>query len=149
MTDIDIEFVLLDPRATVPTYAREGDAGADLTCIDDVKIAPGERCVVRTGLAIAIPLGFVGLVHPRSGLAVKHGITIVNTPGTIDAGYRGEIMICLLNTDSNETFTMPAGSRIAQLVVQPVMFAAFHQVDSLKDSERGTDGFGSTGVSSL
>ncbi len=149
MTHIDIQFVLLDPRATVPTYAREGDAGADLTCIEDIRIEAGERSVVRTGLAIAIPMGFVGLVHPRSGLAVKHGITIVNTPGTIDAGYRGEIMICLLNTDSRATFEMPAGSRIAQLVVQPVMHAEFRAVDSLDDSERGTDGFGSTGVATL
>jgi len=149
MSELTIEFTLLDPRAVAPAYAREGDAGADIACIEDVSIPPGERVVVRTGLAVAIPMGYVGLVHPRSGLAVKHGITIVNTPGTIDAGYRGEIMVCLLNTDKSATFEVPAGSRIAQLVIQQVVAAEFTLVDALGESQRGTDGFGSTGVTAL
>jgi len=147
VTSIDIQFSKLDPRAVVPSYAQDGDAGADLSCIDDVRIEPGERLVVRTGIAIALPDGFVGLVHPRSGLAVKSGITIVNTPGTIDSGYRGEIMICLLNTSRAETFEAPAGSRIAQLVIQEFVRATFSESANLPDSARGTGGFGSTGLS--
>lgn len=147
MNQIAIEFKLLHKLAHPPRYAHDGDAGADLVCIEDVLLAPGERMLVSTGVAIALPAGYVGLVHPRSGLANKHGIGIVNTPGTIDSGYRGELKICLINLDSNESVSLPAGSRIAQLVIQEVISAQFIQVDELEDTERSDKGFGSTGVS--
>ena len=143
---INIEFVKLDARAVVPSYSHPHDAGADLTAIEDVSIAPGQRILARTGISIAIPAGFVGLIHPRSGLATKHGVTVVNAPGTIDSGYRGEIKIALINLDPHEVVQLSAGTRIAQLVIQRVETAAFVQTDSLDDTSRGVDGFGSTGM---
>jgi dUTP pyrophosphatase len=148
MTNIEIEFTLLHDLAQAPRYAHPGDAGADLVCVEDVKLAPGERALVATGLAIALPDGYVGLVHPRSGLAIKQGIGIVNTPGTIDSGYRGELKICLVNLDANESVQLPAGSRIAQLVIQEVITATFTQVETLNETARSDGGFGSTGISS-
>jgi dUTP pyrophosphatase len=148
MSQIKIEFKLLHEIAQAPKYAHDGDAGADLVCIEDVSLMPGERRLVSTGVAIALPAGYVGLVHPRSGLANKHGIGIVNTPGTIDSGYRGEIKICLINLDPRETVSLPAGSRIAQLVIQEVTTAQFVEVQDLDDTERSDQGFGSTGISS-
>ncbi len=148
MTNIELEFTLLHELAQAPRYAHPGDAGADLVCVEDVKLAPGERALVATGLAIALPDGYVGLVHPRSGLAIKQGIGIVNTPGTIDSGYRGELKICLINLDANESVQLPAGSRIAQLVIQEVITATFTQVETLNETARSDGGFGSTGISS-
>jgi dUTP pyrophosphatase len=148
MSQINIEFKLLHELAQAPKYAHDGDAGADLVCIEDVTLMSGERKLVSTGVAIALPKGYVGLVHPRSGLANKHGIGIVNTPGTIDSGYRGELKICLINLDPNETVSLPAGSRIAQLVIQEVTTAKFIEVQDLDDTERSVQGFGSTGISS-
>jgi dUTP pyrophosphatase len=148
MSRIKIEFKLLHKLAQAPKYAHDGDAGADLVCIEDVTLAPGERQLVPTGVAIGLPAGYVGLVHPRSGLANKHGIGIVNTPGTIDSGYRGELKICLINLDPKDSVTLPAGSRIAQLVIQEVTTAQFVEVDELDDTERSDNGFGSTGISS-
>jgi dUTP pyrophosphatase len=147
MSRISIEFKLLHEFAQAPKYAHDGDAGADLVCIHDVTLAPGERLLVSTGVAIALPSGYVGLVHPRSGLANKHGIGIVNTPGTIDSGYRGELKICLINLDPTETVNLPAGSRIAQLVIQEVTTAEFVQVQELDETPRSDKGFGSTGIS--
>lgn len=148
MRKVNIEFTILHELAVKPTYAHEGDAGADLVCVSDITLAPGERSLVPTGIAIALPAGFVGLVHPRSGLAFKQGIGIVNTPGTIDSGYRGELKICLINLDKHETVHLPAGSRIAQLVIQEVTTAQFLQVDVLQATSRNEQGFGSTGISS-
>jgi len=147
MSHITIEFKLLHELAHAPKYAHDGDAGADMVCIEDVTLAPGERLLVSTGVAIALPAGYVGLVHPRSGLANKYGIGIVNTPGTIDSGYRGELKICLINLDPTETATLPAGSRIAQLVIQEVTTAQFVQVQELDETQRSDNGFGSTGIS--
>ncbi|MEY4493010.1 MAG: deoxyuridine 5-triphosphate nucleotidohydrolase [Actinomycetota bacterium] len=145
---INVQFQRLDPRAIVPTYAHATDAGADLACLDDFSLKPGERKLVGTGIAIALPEGYVGLVHPRSGLANKNGISIVNAPGTIDADYRGEIYINLINLDPTETFHATAGSRIAQLVIQEFISANFTEVLELPDSVRGDKGHGSTGVKS-
>ena len=145
---IEIQFTLLHKLAQAPRYAHTGDAGADLVCVEDVALAPGERALVATGLAIALPAGYVGLVHPRSGLAIKQGIGIVNTPGTIDSGYRGELKVCLINLDATESVQLAAGSRIAQLVIQEVVTATFTQVDSLDETSRSDRGFGSTGISS-
>ena len=128
-----------------PQYAHAGDAGADLTASEDAVLAPGERVTIGTGLGIALPDGYVAFVVPRSGLAAKHGITIVNSPGTVDAGYRGEIRVTLLNTDRREPYTVAAGDRIAQLIVMPVSRARFIEVERLPGSERGEGGFGSTG----
>ncbi|MDH6181034.1 dUTP pyrophosphatase [Microbacteriaceae bacterium SG_E_30_P1] len=129
----------------VPVYAHPGDAGADLRAAESVDLAPGARATVPTGVAIALPDGFAAFVLPRSGLAAKHGITIVNAPGTVDAGYRGEIRVTLLNTDTEETFSITAGDRIAQLVVMPVTRVNFVPVETLPGSHRGESGFGSTG----
>jgi dUTP pyrophosphatase len=129
----------------VPGYAHPGDAGADLTAAEALVLEPGQRATVGTGVSIALPDGFVGFVVPRSGLAMKHGITIVNSPGTVDAGYRGEIRVTLLNTDSSEAYPVAIGDRIAQLIVMPVSRARFIPVDSLPGSHRGDSGFGSTG----
>ena len=129
----------------MPGYAHPGDAGADLYARQDVSLAPGERALVPTGVAIALPTGYAAFVHPRSGLAAKHGITLVNAPGTIDAGYRGEILVNLLNTDSNQAFTIVRGDRIAQLVVQRVNEAHFVEVGSLPGSHRGDTGHGDSG----
>lgn len=135
----------LDPELPPPDYARPGDAGADLRTVADVRLAPGQRQVVGTGVAIALPEGYAAFVHPRSGLAARHGVTVVNAPGTVDAGYRGEIMVTLINTDSVETVILRRGDRIAQLVVQRVERARFVEVGELPASQRGAGGFGSTG----
>ena len=129
----------------VPFYAHPGDAGADLRSTEELVLAPGERASVGTGVSIALPDGHVGFVVPRSGLAFKHGLTIVNAPGTIDAGYRGEIRVALLNTDAREPYRIAVGDRIAQLVIVPVVRARFTAVDELPESVRGAGGFGSTG----
>ncbi|WP_205834415.1 dUTP diphosphatase [Arthrobacter sp. SF27] len=136
---------MLDDGLEAPGYAHPGDAGADLRSRIDFRIGPGERILVPTGVAIALPQGYVALIHPRSGLATKHGLTIVNAPGTVDAGYRGEIAVTLLNTDATETLTFKRGDRIAQMVIQRVEHAAFEHVDELPGSIRGAGGFGSTG----
>jgi dUTP pyrophosphatase len=130
---------------TPPKYARPGDAGADLVAARGVTLAPGERATIPTGVSIALPDGFVGFVMPRSGLASQHGIGLVNSPGTIDAGYRGEISVVVINTDATTTFVIDTGDRIAQLVIQPVVQARFVPVTELPGSARGADGFGSTG----
>ena len=127
-----------------PVYAKPGDAGADLRSTVDIVIPAGERALLPTGVSIALPAGFVGLVHPRSGLAAKHGITVLNAPGTVDAGYRGEILVTLLNT-SRDDFSVTRGDRIAQLVIQQFEHAKFIAVTELPDSERGETGFGSSG----
>ena len=130
---------------TPPKYARPGDAGADLVATRGVTLAPGERATIPTGVSIALPDGYVGFVMPRSGLASKHGIGLVNSPGTIDAGYRGEISVVVINTDATSSFVIDTGDRIAQLVIQPVVQARFIPVTELPGSARGADGFGSTG----
>ncbi len=140
-----MSLILLDPGLPVPRYAHPGDAGADLYCTEDLTLAPGARRLVGTGVAVALPEGYAGFVHPRSGLAARHGITVVNAPGTVDAGYRGEIQVCLLNTDTGEPVRISRGDRIAQLVVQQVSRAVFEQVTSLPASARGGRGHGSTG----
>lgn len=146
MKTLDIALKMLDESLPALTYAQEGDAGADLRAAENLVLQPGERALVATGVAIALPTGYVGLVHPRSGLAAKHGITVVNAPGTIDSGYRGEIKVCLLNTDSSEPFVVSHGDRIAQLVIQRYEQANFVLTEELPSSVRGVDGFGSTGV---
>ena len=135
----------LDPALPLPSYARDDDAGADLRSTTTVTLAPGERALVPTGIAVAIPTGYAGFLHPRSGLAARLGLSIINTPGTIDAGYRGEIKVPLVNHDRDETIVVRRGDRIAQLVVQPVTRVVFDVVDELPDSTRGAGGFGSTG----
>ncbi|MCK0111773.1 dUTP diphosphatase [Ornithinimicrobium sp. F0845] len=135
----------LDDALPVPGRAHAGDAGVDLYAREDVTLAPGQRALVGTGVAIALPDGYAAFTHPRSGLAARHGITIVNAPGTIDAGYRGEIMINLLNTDATAPFTVRRGDRIAQLIVQPVSVVAFTEVSALPGSDRGTSGHGASG----
>jgi dUTP pyrophosphatase len=136
---------MLDPELEAPSYAHPGDAGADLRAREDVVLKPGERKLVPTGVAIALPDGFVALIHPRSGLATKHGLTIVNAPGTVDAGYRGEISVTLLNTDATQSIALRRGDRIAQMVIQRVEYAQFVAVGELSGSVRGSGGFGSTG----
>jgi dUTP pyrophosphatase len=145
MNKVDVLIQRLDPELPLPAYAHAGDAGADLVAAQDVELAPGERAVVPTGIAIALPDGFAAFVHPRSGLAAKLGVTLVNAPGTVDAGYRGEIKVTLLNTDARDTVRLRRGDRIAQLVVQRVELAVFHEVAALPGSARGESGFGSTG----
>lgn len=143
---VQIPLLRLDPDLDPPSYATPGDAGADLRSTVDVTIAPGGgRAMVPTGVAIALPDGHVGLVHPRSGLAARHGVTTLNSPGTIDAGYRGEIHVILLNTDPTEPFEVRRGDRIAQLVVQEFVTAEWEIVDSLDETERGAGGFGHSG----
>lgn len=137
---------VLITASVLPTYAHPGDAGADLHAAEALVLAPGERALVGTGVAIALPDGYAAFVVPRSGLAAKHGITVLNSPGTVDAGYRGEIKVCLLNTDSSTSFTIAVGDRIAQLIVSPVQRAQFIPVERLPGSSRGEGGFGSTGV---
>ncbi len=129
-----------------PSYAHADDAGADLRAAEAVVLAPGDRALVATGVSIALPDGYAAFVVPRSGLAAKHGITVVNAPGTVDAGYRGEVKVTLLNTDRTEPFSVEIGDRIAQMIVMPVSRAVFVPVDELPSSERGAGGFGSTGV---
>jgi dUTP pyrophosphatase len=136
----------LDPDLPLPSYAHPGDAGADLYAAEDAEIAPGERRLVRTGVAIQLPDGYVGLVHPRSGLAAKKGLTVLNAPGTVDSGYRGEILVNLINHDPRNIAKVLRGERIAQLVVQRVERAHFHGVEKLSDTGRGAGGHGSTGL---
>jgi dUTP pyrophosphatase len=143
---LPVPVVRLDPDLPLPAYAHPGDAGADLHTTVDVVLAPGERALVPTGIALALPEGYVGLVHPRSGLAARHGVSIVNTPGTVDAGYRGEVKVLLVNLDPAEPVELRRGERVAQLVVQRVERAAFVEVDALPDSARGSGGYGSTGT---
>lgn len=135
----------LHPDAVLPRYSTDGDAGADLTSVAEVVLGPGERALVPTGIALALPAGTVGLVHPRSGLAARHGVTVVNAPGTVDSGYRGEVFVNLVNLDPVTPFTVRAGDRIAQLVVQEYVHAEWSDADSLPDSARGETGHGSTG----
>jgi dUTP diphosphatase len=135
----------LRPEAVVPARAYAGDAGMDLSACERVELVPGARALVRTGLAVAIPEGYAGYVQPRSGLAAKHGISIVNTPGLVDSGYRGELLVNLVNHDDAETFVVEPGMRIAQLVILPVPPVQLVEVDELPDTERGTGGFGSSG----
>lgn len=138
---VNVPIVALE----VPSYARPADAGADLCSTESLSLAPGARALVGTGVSIALPEGYAAFVMPRSGLAAKHGITVVNSPGVVDAGYRGEIKVALLNTDREHTYEVSAGDRIAQLVIMPVVQANFIPVAELESSERGTGGFGSTG----
>jgi len=142
---LQVQLKMLDAGLEAPSYAHPGDAGADLRAREDVVLAPGERKLVPTGVSIALPDGFVALIHPRSGLATKHGLTIVNAPGTVDAGYRGEISVTLLNTDPQQGIELRRGDRIAQMVIQRVEYAQFVPVDELGGSVRGAGGFGSTG----
>ncbi|RAY11614.1 dUTP diphosphatase [Actinomadura craniellae] len=142
---VDVLLLRLDPELPPPSYAHPGDAGADLVTAVDVVLPPGERAVVPTGIAIALPDGYAAFIHPRSGLGAKLGVTLVNAPGTVDAGYRGEIKVTLLNTDIRETVRLRRGDRVAQMVVQRVGHAVFHEVEALPGSARGAAGFGSTG----
>ncbi|MBA3843635.1 MAG: dUTP diphosphatase [Actinobacteria bacterium] len=144
MNQVELPIRRLRPDAVVPERAYAGDAGLDLSSCARVELAPGERALVPTGLAVAIPEGYAGFVQPRSGLAVKHGISIVNTPGLIDSGYRGELQVALLNTDAREPFTVEPGMRIAQLVIVPLPAVELVEVDELPDGERGGRGFGSS-----
>jgi len=148
MTDpsrVAVLIVRTDPDLPMPGYAHPGDAGADLYAREPVFLAPGQRALIPTGVAIALPAGFAAFVHPRSGLAARHGITVLNAPGTVDAGYRGEILVNLINTDADEGFAIARGDRIAQLVVQQVCQAHFVEVRSLPGSQRGDNGHGASG----
>jgi dUTP pyrophosphatase len=147
MSNLQVLITRLDPELPLPRYAKGGDAGADIYTRIDFTLAPGERALVPTGISIALPDGYVALVHPRSGLAIKHGITMVNAPGTVDAAFRGELQCIMINHDRNETATFKRGDRIAQLVFQKVERADFIEVESLPGSGRGDGGFGSTGRS--
>jgi dUTP pyrophosphatase len=143
---LELPVLRLDPDLPLPAYARPGDAGIDLVAREDVELAPsGGRALVPTGIAIALPVGYAGFVQPRSGLAFKHGVSCLNSPGLIDSGYRGELKVLLVNTDPTEPFLVTRGERIAQLVVQAVEHVAFVEVDDLDDTHRGEHGFGSTG----
>lgn len=144
-TPVDVLIQRLDPELPLPAYSHPGDAGADLVAAGDVVLVPGERAMVPTGVAIALPDGYAAFVHPRSGLAHKFGVGIVNAPGTVDAGYRGEITVLLVNHDPHETVRLRRGDRIAQLVIQRVEQARFHEVELLPGSARGEGGYGSTG----
>ncbi|GAA5130296.1 hypothetical protein GCM10023339_60530 [Alloalcanivorax gelatiniphagus] len=146
--DLDVAVVRLDPDLPLPSYAHPGDAGADLQTTVDITLGPGERALVPTGLSIALPEGYVALVHPRSGLAARHGLSIVNAPGTVDAGYRGEIKVLLVNHDPHQPVTLTRGDRIAQLVIQRFERARFVEVGVLPESVRGSGGYGSTGTGS-
>ena len=148
MSTVNVLVKRLDPSVPLPQYGKAGDAGADITTRVDVTIEPGERLLVPTGLSIALPFGYAAFVHPRSGLAIKHGVSMVNAPGTVDAGYRGELQVILINHDPREAISFKKGDRIAQLVIQRVEAAAFIEVDVLPGSERATGGFGSTGITS-
>jgi dUTP pyrophosphatase len=145
MTAVEVLLVQLDPGLELPSYAHPGDAGADLRSREDFDLRPGERRLVGTGVAISLPSGYAAFVHPRSGLAARHGISIVNAPGTVDEGYRGEIKVCLINTDQTQPVSIARGDRIAQLVIQPVSTALFMTVTELPNSARGISGYGSTG----
>ena len=139
----------LDPDLPLPQRAHADDAGIDLHSAENVTLQPGERALVSTGIAMAIDTGYVGLIHPRSGLAAKKGLSIVNTPGTIDSGYRGEIKVCLVNTDRSEAISIARGDRIAQLLIQKIELPVVVEVDELDETERGEGGYGSTGGSAL
>jgi dUTP pyrophosphatase len=145
VTAIEVLLQQLDPGLELPSYAHPGDAGADLYSRETFELQPGERRLVGTGVAIALPAGYAAFVHPRSGLAAQHGVSIVNTPGTVDAGYRGEIKVCLINTDRRRPVSIARGDRIAQLIIQQVSVAAFVTVGELPGSARGIGGYGSTG----
>jgi dUTP pyrophosphatase len=142
---IEVLLLRLDPGLEAPSYAHPGDAGADLRSTETFELQPGERRLVGTGVAISLPMGYAAFVHPRSGLAARYGIGIVNAPGTVDAGYRGEIKVCLINTDRSQAVSIARGDRIAQLIIQPVSMAAFVPVTELPSSARGSGGYGSTG----
>jgi dUTP pyrophosphatase len=142
---LQVLITRLDESIPLPRYAKGGDAGADICTRVDVTIEPGERALVPTGISIALPDGYAAFVHPRSGLAIKHGVSMVNTPGTIDAAFRGELQMILINHDLREAISFKKGDRIAQLVIQKVERAEFIEVDSLPGTERGEGGFGSTG----
>jgi dUTP pyrophosphatase len=142
---VQVQVLRLDPGVALPAYALPGDAGADIVSAVDITLGPGERAVVPTGLAIALPMGYAAFVHPRSGLAARAGLGLVNAPGTIDAGFRGEIKVILINHDRSTPIQLHRGERIAQLVIQRVEYAAFVEVLALDDTERGTGGHGSTG----
>lgn len=144
--DLVVQVRRLDPELPMPLRAHPEDAGADLYAAKDLTLHPGERALMPTGIAIALPVGTVGLIHPRSGLAAKHGLSVVNTPGTIDAGYRGEIKVCLINHDPHTPIEITRGMRIAQLVVQKVELCSFQEVAELDETQRGAGGYGSTGV---
>jgi dUTP pyrophosphatase len=141
----DVLITRLDPGVPIPSYEHPGDAGADLVTTVDATLAPGERALLPTGIAIALPDGYAAFVHPRSGLAVRLGVSLVNAPGTVDAGYRGEIKVSVINLDPATPVVFHRGDRIAQLVIQPVVRAVFHEVEHLPGSARGEGGFGSTG----
>ena len=141
-----IKIQLVDPEIALPTRAHAGDAGADLCATEDITLEPGQRAVVGTGIAIVLPEGTVGLVHPRSGLAARQGLSIVNSPGTIDAQYRGEIKVCLINLDRVSPIEITRGMRIAQLVIQRVELVDFVEVAQLDETVRGSSGYGSTGT---
>jgi dUTP pyrophosphatase len=145
MSNVQVLITRLDPSIPLPVYAKGGDAGADIVSRIEVTLLPGERALVPTGISIALPDGYVALVHPRSGLAIKHGVTMVNAPGTVDAGYRGELQCIMINHDPKESITFRKGDRIAQLVIQKVERAEFVEVEELPGSGRGSGGFGSTG----
>jgi dUTP pyrophosphatase len=145
MTVVEVLVQRLDPELPMPAREHPGDAGLDLRSRLDVRLEPGGRSLVPTGIAIALPSGFAAFVHPRSGMALRHGVTVLNAPGTIDAGYRGEISIILVNHDRFEAFDIARGDRIAQLIVSPVVTAAMVEVSDLPGSHRGSGGFGSTG----
>lgn len=142
---VDVLIRRLDPDLPLPSYAHPGDAGLDLVTTVDAVLEPGERALLPTGVAIALPEGYAAFVHPRSGLALKHGLSIVNAPGTVDAAYRGEIAVTVINLDPREAVHLQRGDRIAQLVVQRVEHAVLHEVESLPGSDRGEGGFGSSG----
>ncbi len=143
--DVPVAIRRIDPELPVPTYANPGDAGADLYAAEGARLAPGRRALIPTGIAVALPEGHVGYIAPRSGLAHRLGVTIVNAPGTIDSGYRGEIKINLVNLDPERTAVIERGDRIAQLIIQPVVRARFTEADALNPTERGANGHGSTG----
>ena len=147
MSNVQVLITRLDPSIPLPNYAKGGDAGADIVSRIDITLQPGERALVPTGISIALPDGYVALVHPRSGLAIKHGVTMVNAPGTVDAGYRVELQCIMINHDPLEAITFHKGDRIAQLVIQKVERAEFIEVENLPGSGRGSGGFGSTGRS--
>jgi dUTP pyrophosphatase len=147
MAKVQVLITRLDSSVALPIYSKGGDAGADITTRIDITLAPGERALVPTGISIALPDGYAAFVHPRSGLAIKHGVTMVNAPGTVDAGYRGELQCIMINHDPLESITFKKGDRIAQLVIQRVERAEFIEVQELPGSGRGTGGFGSTGRS--
>ncbi len=147
MSKVQVLITRLDPAVPLPKYAKGGDAGADLVTTVDLTLAPGERALAPTGIAIALPDGYAAFLHPRSGLAIKDGVTILNAPGTVDAGFRGELQVILINHDPTKTITFKRGDRIAQLIIQRVERADFIEVSELPGSDRGADGFGSSGRS--